>query len=591
MTLALQTASKAQQERPANGGAKHERPRAAKAQRKWLAIAIFCVACIAVLCVSWFGFFNGLDDGLALLYKEGFLLIVALIEFAFWVFRRQLLTHPENVFLVIVLSLTCGSSWVYDTNEVSWDVESHYAFMLDFANFGADYHFTEADESIVLRELEVSPDDQNKALLDEYEAEQDEPSSHYRNALGEDAPLMEEYPSRRVMANLEIWTNTDALQAKDTLLNELDDVPGDENKVSKPFSLMELYNRLASLPASLVFFLVSLFGVPFTLKYVIAKMVYAVIYSLVLYFGMKQLRSGKMIYACVALLPTCVFLAANYNYDYWVICWTMYAVASIVGTIQWTNRKVSNARLVKILAAFFIGLSPKAIYFPLILLCLLIPKGRFASRRQMICFRIASIACMLVVMALIVVSTLTPSAMAGDQRGGSEVNAKEQMLFILSHPLRYAKYLFLFLLDYLSLEASQDYTVLASYLGYGPMVAWVCVLVALLYATVTDTRFDNRQLNNWKTRCFAVLIFGGTVCLVATALYVSFTNVGLDEIKGVQGRYLIPLIFPLLVFLSGRRACWPRGAQARRVSNGVVLGVMAFANLSVIWSQYLGVLT
>lgn len=306
---------------------------------------------------------------------------------------------------------------------------------------------------------------------------------------------------------------------------------------------------------------------------------------------MKQLRSGKMIYACVALMPTCVFLAANYNYDYWVICWTMYAVASIVGVVQWSGRQVNNAQLVKILVAFFIGLSPKAIYFPLILLCLLIPKSRFKSRRQMVCFRLASIACMLVVMALIVISTLTPSALAGDQRGGSEVNAKEQMLFILSHPLRYAKCLFFFLLDYLSLEASQDYTVLASYLGYGPMVSWICVLVGLLYTTITDTRFDNHELNNWKTRCFAVLVFLVTVSLVATALYVSFTDVADDVISGVQGRYLIPLIFPLLVFLSGRRACWPRPAGMRRVSNGVVLGVMTFANLYLVWELYLSALT
>lgn len=155
-------------------------------------MTIFSAVCIAVLCISWFGFLGALDDGLALLYKEGFVLIVALIAFAFFIFRRQLLTHPEKLFLVIVLSLTCGSSWVYDTNEVSWDIESHYAFMLDFANFGAEYNFTEADEGIVLRELEAPADDENIELLNEYETEQDQPSSRYKNAKHEATPLRQD---------------------------------------------------------------------------------------------------------------------------------------------------------------------------------------------------------------------------------------------------------------------------------------------------------------------------------------------------------------------------------------------------------------
>ena len=40
-----------------------------------------------------------------------------------------------------------------------------------------------------------------------------------------------------------------------------------------------------------------------------------------------------------------------------------------------------------------------------------------------------------------------------------------------------------------------------------------------------------------------------TVILVATALYVSFTPVGLGTVNGCQSRYLLPLLVPCLSFI------------------------------------------
>ncbi|MDY2607829.1 MAG: DUF2142 domain-containing protein [Lachnospiraceae bacterium] len=38
-----------------------------------------------------------------------------------------------------------------------------------------------------------------------------------------------------------------------------------------------------------------------------------------------------------------------------------------------------------------------------------------------------------------------------------------------------------------------------------------------------------------------------TVCCVATALYVTFTEVGATTVKGCQGRYLWPVMIPLFL--------------------------------------------
>ena len=46
-------------------------------------------------------------------------------------------------------------------------------------------------------------------------------------------------------------------------------------------------------------------------------------------------------------------------------------------------------------------------------------------------------------------------------------------------------------------------------------------------------------------RCLVAISLVG----ICTALYFSFTPVALDWINGVQSRYLLPLVLPLLVFV------------------------------------------
>ena len=53
-----------------------------------------------------------------------------------------------------------------------------------------------------------------------------------------------------------------------------------------------------------------------------------------------------------------------------------------------------------------------------------------------------------------------------------------------------------------------------------------------------------------------VMVFMSAV-LIWTAMYVSFTPPGSAEIAGVQGRYFVPLMFPLYLALSGAGAFVP----------------------------------
>ena len=46
-----------------------------------------------------------------------------------------------------------------------------------------------------------------------------------------------------------------------------------------------------------------------------------------------------------------------------------------------------------------------------------------------------------------------------------------------------------------------------------------------------------------------LILSAGTLCLVCTALYISFSSVGAETIDGVQPRYLLPMMLTSLLML------------------------------------------
>ena len=54
-------------------------------------------------------------------------------------------------------------------------------------------------------------------------------------------------------------------------------------------------------------------------------------------------------------------------------------------------------------------------------------------------------------------------------------------------------------------------------------------------------------------KSLAVLLYVGMAALIATALFINFTPVGSQTILGCQSRYIIPLLAPLLLLVTGQR--------------------------------------
>jgi uncharacterized membrane protein len=102
---------------------------------------------------------------------------------------------------------------------------------------------------------------------------------------------------------------------------------------------------------------------------------------------------------------------------------------------------------------------------------------------------------------------------------------------------------------YLSRTAVEDYISSMAYMGTAlwwgrPALIWV-TLVAIF-----DRDFSMGKKVTWPAKVLALPLGFITLCCAATALYVTFTNVGSEIIDGCQGRYQFPVMIPMYLLLT-----------------------------------------
>lgn len=350
-----------------------------------------------------------------------------------------------------------------------------------------------------------------------------------------------------------------------------------KNKTGK-FSLTEAYNEIGYWPSALALMLGRLIDLPSHIIFVFGRWINVIFFSLIVFWAIRKLKTGKMIMAIIALFPTSIFLASNYGYDSWVTAFSMLGLAYVFSELQQPEKKITAREMAIMIGAFVIGFGPKAIYFPLMFLLFLLRPAKFDSPKQYKKFMLA----VSVAIVFVVGSFMLPFMIAGpgngDGRGGDAVDSTEQVRFILSDPIVYSKILFNFIKGYINPLNAADMIAFFAYLG--GMKGFGIISTLLLVAVFTDKNEYDEKTANLKTRLLVVGIFLATVALIATALYVAFTAVRSPIIVGVQPRYLIPLIFPLLFVAGSSRL---KNAINKNIYNMIIFGISASVLLQGIW--------
>ena len=304
---------------------------------------------------------------------------------------------------------------------------------------------------------------------------------------------------------------------------------------------------LKRIPAAIAINLVNLFGFFGYNAYFAGRFGQLITYALCVYFGIKRLHSGKMIYAVVAAFPVNIFLATNLSYDYVVTGFLMLGMAYFVGMCQEKEETVKTGDVIVMLLAFVVGCRAKTVYLPILVFPFLMSREKTRENKKYYAYCVCAF---VLVLLFLLKDSLYQIQVGGDTRlGAGEVDPMGQLSYILEHPMTYARQL----VDYLLFMFNPSRVNIGTRLGYlgdGPGYKLIMILLAIV--TLFDkNEYDTKAYSPW-IKGYSVLHFIGVSAIVTTALYMAFSPVGSDYMDGAQPRYYVSVFYPLCAVLCGR---------------------------------------
>lgn len=293
-------------------------------------------------------------------------------------------------------------------------------------------------------------------------------------------------------------------------------------------------------------------GLNFADTYRFSKVMNLLLYATLISLSVKLTESYKTIFACIGSLPLILFEASSYQYDPFLIGNLMLSYAIFLHCNE--KKKIQNSDIASI--AFFAtdGLMVKPVYFPILIPMLLADNKLFKNKKQQHIFRAVIIACICIATVYIFQPALCGGLGYGDLRGGTDVNATEQVKFILQNPFYYGLIMGKYMIsEYLNPIIAFGY--IGAMGSIGMMTTSIIPFLLLIGSTLfngNECHFDKK----YKIACW--LSWFLSVILVITSLYVSFTGVSSETVSGVQPRYHLPILCLIFSTIKGKSQNWKK---------------------------------
>lgn len=471
----------------------------------------------------------------------GFILyafILTVLCVALFIADRILSGNISAPIMFLVITVLCGFMMaVVLPAEVSsgWDEEFHYARCIDVKLFYFGNEKTAADSWQEIRGFSLSTDRFLNA-----------PNSFIENLLALDSQSYEANPV-----------------------------------------LINVYKRCAHIPSAIAMAGADLTSLNYLGTVIIAKMASVLVYAFVIYLGIKRLKSGALIFSSVCLMPTALFLASVFSYDYFVTAFVCYSFAYFISELQSPDKKFTLRDAVLMFGSLIIGCSPKTIYLVLAFPMLFMSKNKFNTKKGYNLYRLACIGTMIIMVFSFILPFITKTAsgaVAGDFRGGSGVNSTEQAIFILKNPIEYTKILLKFLGEYVSFSNASVFVGSYAYVGFANTLYGTLAICIMAFCAFTDKGEGDDFKGSTGLKAITLLTCFGTLALVATALYLSFTPVAHTTVNGCQWRYIIPILLPFLYCVGSSKV---RHSIDKRFLNGLVFGALSLNMLASFYDVYI----
>ncbi|MBR3307707.1 MAG: DUF2142 domain-containing protein [Lachnospiraceae bacterium] len=313
--------------------------------------------------------------------------------------------------------------------------------------------------------------------------------------------------------------------------------------------------------------------------FMLGELVNLLAYCFLVYAGIKRLKSGKSVAAVTALIPSCIFLASTYGYDYWLLGFSIFGMCQYCGIMQ-DEGQARMKDVILMTVSLSLACVLKQNYLPFALIPFLLPKKKL--KKPLRYYLLCALPPVLLLISLALRSGQVAES-GGDMRGGTGVNAAEQLKFVLSDIPGFIRMLAAETLKWFS-----PYNISKSAGSFGNFgFTGIKLLGMLPFGLALAAAFIDREECDAGSagvliRGFNILHLFGGMAVIAAAFYLVYTPVGAAEILGVQPRYILPFVYPLMAVVGngGIKAL----KEKPRLRGGLVTVILT-ASMAVFWAE------
>lgn len=311
-------------------------------------------------------------------------------------------------------------------------------------------------------------------------------------------------------------------------------------------------SKICYLPMGIALKVFSILGLNNTTSFFLARVIQLIIYTITISLAVKIMPNHKLLTMIIGIIPQSLFLATNYSYDPTVTAFLLLSFSAFANEYYHKNEKIKLKNILIFILAGLYGIFPKAIYCPFLLLLLLLPKEKFDNKKQQRIFNCLVIFIFLICIASYILPFIfEPSTLNGDTRGGN-TSVIEQLKLILKQPVSFIKTFWreAILGTPANLFGPSVFGLLSYYGGMGIDASYFMILFALILAFISEKDFTTIKPSH---RIIMLIIYSLIICSIWGSMYLAFTPVGEDVINGVQPRYFIPLLLPIIYCFNSKK--------------------------------------
>jgi len=334
---------------------------------------------------------------------------------------------------------------------------------------------------------------------------------------------------------------------KYSILNEVITEETDYNDKVEVIHGMQTTSPILYMFSSMGLFLGRVFSLNGIMAQYLARMFNYIVFLIFAYYSVKLIPFGKLFLSAFLFMPMVLQQAMSISADSVANSICIFYIAYSMYLLFKKEKITKKEQIIYGVFAVMVG-AAKVVYAPLVGLTLLLISSKNMEKRNKIIFIGITIALSVIATCswYIVTTKYTTNPEAHlDYYKAANVNPSEQLKFLKEHPFKTPQVIY----DSITIDGEEYvFTMVGSLLGWLDIPVSNLLVLEFVLVIILSIFFENHEYSlNKKQRLWLMILFMASLCLILMALYIAWTSVGAQTVKGIQGRYFIPIaILPLM---------------------------------------------